>query len=243
MNIDKNLIEYWANLFESEEKRLLNISEDEFSEALTIPENPRDEIESELRRKLPKNYEHSDRIVRWYRNERKSGASDGELKNIFIRNLANILDLLKSYSQYVDKLKKNKMSGKKIKMDIGGKNFSLDPVNDFDKIRRLSGAKAFIEKIGDVVHSNTSIDVNSEKYAFTDEDRERVWVFDFTEHVVVWATRDYETTNKFVYHLWQNAKTLGRGDVYGDPTEQTPYCTHSKNHWDDYSEDFGKDYT
>ena len=67
MNIDKNLIEYWGMLFENEEKRLLNISEDEFSEALTIPENPQDKIESELRRKLPKNYEHSDRIVpnRW----------------------------------------------------------------------------------------------------------------------------------------------------------------------------------
>ena len=107
--INDNLIKYWAYLFESEEKRLLNISEDEFSEALTIPENPQDKIESELRRKLPKNYEHSDRIVRWYRNERKAGTGDGELKNIFIRNLANILDMLKSYSGYVDKLKKNKM--------------------------------------------------------------------------------------------------------------------------------------
>jgi hypothetical protein len=31
--------------------------------------------------------------------------------------------------------------------------------------------------------------------------------------------------------------------VWGDPTDQTPYCTHSKNHWDDYSEGFGEDYT
>lgn len=30
-------------------------------------------------------------------------------------------------------------------------------------------------------------------------------------------------------------KTLGRGDVYGDPSEQTPYCTHSLQHWNDYS--------
>ena len=94
-----------------------------------------------------------------------------------------------------------------------------------------------------MLHSDTTIDVNSEKYAFTEEDRKRIRVFDFTEHVAVWATRDYETTNKFVYHLWQNAKTLGRGDVYGDPTDQTPYCTHSKNHWDDYSKNFGEDYT
>ena len=54
---------------------------------------------------------------------------------------------------------------------------------------------------------------------------------------MVWSTKEYETTNKFVFQLWQNSKTLGRGDVYGDPSEQTPYCTHSKEHWDDYSED------
>lgn len=23
--------------------------------------------------------------------------------------------------------------------------------------------------------------------------------------------------------------------MYGDPSEQTPYCTHSKEHWDNYS--------
>lgn len=62
----------------------------------------------------------------------------------------------------------------------------------------------------------------------------------FTEHIMCWCTEDYETTNKFVYQLWQNAKTLGRGDVYGDPSLQTPYCTHSKQHWDDYSEGFDR---
>ena len=205
MNIDKNLIEYWASLFESEERRMLNVppEKDEFSEALTIPENPQDKIESELRKKLPKNYEHSDRIVRWYRNEKRSGTDENELRSVFVRNLANILDMLKSYSGYVDKLKKNKMTGKKIRLELSnGKTASLDPVDDFDKIRRVEGAKRFVQKIGDVVHSNTSIDVNSEKYAFTNEDRKRIRVFDFTEHVAVWATRDYETTNKFVYHLW-----------------------------------------
>ncbi len=58
----------------------------------------------------------------------------------------------------------------------------------------------------------------------------------------MWQTKGYETTNKFVYQLWQNEKTLGRGDVYGEPEKQTPYCTHSKQHWDDYSEDFGSSY-
>ena len=168
MNIDKNLIEYWANLFESEERRMLNVpfEKDEFSEALTIPENPQDEIESELRKKLPKNYEHSDRIVRWYRNEKRSGTDENELRSVFVRNLANILDLLKSYSQYVDKLKKNKMVGKKINLELSnGKTASLDPVDDFDKIRRVDGAKRFVQKVGDLFHSDTTIDVNSEKYA------------------------------------------------------------------------------
>lgn len=53
-----------------------------------------------------------------------------------------------------------------------------------------------------------------------------------SEHFTCWATEDYKTTNKFVYHLWQNADTLGLGEVWGDPSVQTPYCTHSKMHWD-----------
>lgn len=177
MGINKDLIAYWAYLFESEERKILNIpsGKDEFSEALTIPENPDDKIESELRKKLPKNYEHSDRIIRWYRNEKKSGTDENVLKNTFVRNLTNIIDLLKSYSQYIDKLKKQKLVGKKIKFELSnGKTAELDPVDDFDKIRRLSGAKRFVQKTGDLLHSDTAIDTNIEKYAFTDEDRKRV---------------------------------------------------------------------
>lgn len=113
-------------------------------EALTIPENPDDEIEKQLRKKLPKNYEHSDRIVRWYRNEKKSGTSDKELKSLFVDDIGNVLDLLKSYDKYVQDLKRMKML-KKIDLNVqGGKTVSFDPVKDFDKIRKLNGARVLI---------------------------------------------------------------------------------------------------
>ncbi len=209
-------------------------------EGLTIPQNKDDKVEVELYKALGDGYTHGDRIVRWYRNAKKSGAGEGELKTAFVRNIANIKDLFNTYELYLESLKKMKLLGKKISVNVNGRDALLDPVKDVDKIRRLEGFRALVEKMGDMVHSDTAIDTTSEKYAITDEDRKKIKVLGFTEHVVCWSTEGYETTNKFVYQLWQNSKTLGRGDAYGDASEQTPYCTHSKEHWDDYSHGYAR---
>lgn len=213
------------------------------SENLTIPENPDDRIEHELRRELDRNYDHADRIIRWYRSDRKAGKDEKELRDTYVRNLGNIKDLLKTYDEYMAKLKKLKMHSKHVEIETDdGKKLKFDPAKDFDKIRMLSGARKLIAALGDIVHSDTNIDVKDEKYAITDEDRKNIRIVSFTEHVVCWQTQGYETTNKLVYQLWRNPETIGRGDVYGDPNEQTPYCTHSKRHWDDYAEKFGDRY-
>ena len=205
-------------------------------ENLTIPQNKDDKIEVELYKKLEKNYDHSDRIVRWYRNSKKSGVKENELKKTFVDNIVNIKDLFKTYDSYIDSLKKMKMLNKKVEIENNGKKLYFDPVKDIDRIRRLEGFQIFVKAIGDMVHSGTSIETSSQKYAITDKDRKNIKLVGFSEHVMCWSTRGYETTNKFVFQLWQNEKTLGRGDVYGDPTKQTPYCTHSKEHWNDYSD-------
>ena len=204
-------------------------------ENLTIPQNKDDKIEVELYKKLEKNYDHSDRIVRWYRNSKKSGIKENELKKTFVDNIVNIKDLFKTYDSYIDSLKKMKMLNKKVEIENNGKKLYFDPVKDIDKIRRLEGFQIFVKAIGDMIHSGTSIESSVQKYAITDKDRKDIKLVGFSEHVMCWSTKGYETTNKFIFQLWQNEKTLGRGDVYGDPTEQTPYCTHSKQHWDDYS--------
>ena len=205
-------------------------------ENLTIPQNKDDKIEVELYKKLEKNYDHSDRIVRWYRNSKKSGVKENELKKTFVDNIVNIKDLFKTYDSYIDSLKKMKLLNKKVEIENNGKKLYFDPVKDIDKIRRLEGFQIFVKAIGDMIHSGTSIETSVQKYAITDKDRKDIKLVGFSEHVMCWSTKGYETTNKFIFQLWQNDKTLGRGDVYGDPTEQTPYCTHSKEHWDDYSD-------
>ena len=205
-------------------------------ENLTIPQNKDDKIEVELYKKLEKNYDHSDRIVRWYRNSKKSGVKENELKKTFVDNIVNIKDLFKTYDSYIDSLKKMKMLNKKVEIENNGKKLYFDPVKDIDKIRRLEGFQIFVKAIGDMIHSGTSIETSVQKYAITDKDRKDIKLVGFSENVMCWSTKGYETTNKFVFQLWQNEKTLGRGDVYGDPTKQTPYCTHSKEHWDDYSD-------
>ena len=218
-------------------KTFLNyLTESFFKENLTIPQNKDDKIEVELYKKLENNYDHSDRIVRWYRNAKKSGMDENELKKTFIDNIVNIKDLLKTYDSYIDSLKKMKMLNKKVELDVNGKKLQFDPVKDIDKIRRLEGFQLFVKAVGDMVHSGTSIETSVQKYAITDEDRKNIKLVSISNHVMCWSTKGYETTNKFIFQLWQNAETLGRGDVYGNPTHQTPYCTHSKELWNDYSD-------
>ena len=110
-------------------------------------------------KKLEHNYDHADRIVRWYRNEKKSGTDEKELKKIFIDNIINIKDLLKTYDSYIESLKKMKMLNKKIEIENNGKKLQFDPVKDIDKIRRLEGFQKFVTAMGNMVYSDTSIDV------------------------------------------------------------------------------------
>jgi hypothetical protein len=171
-------------------------------ENLTIPQNKDDKIEVELYKKLEKNYDHSDRIVRWYRNAKKSGVEEAELKKTFVDNIVNIKDLLKTYDSYIDSLKKMKMLNKKVELKNNDKKLSFDPVKDIDKIRRLEGFQLFVKAMGDMVHSGTSIETSVQKYAITDEDRKDIKLIGFSEHVMCWATKGYETTNKFIFQLW-----------------------------------------
>lgn len=90
-------------------------------------------------KKLEKNYEHSDRIVRWYRNAKKQCVDETKLKRVFIDNIVNIKDLFKTYEKYIEQLKKNKMLNKKVVITAGSKKLEFDPVKDVDKIRRLEG--------------------------------------------------------------------------------------------------------
>ena len=129
-------------------------------ENLTIPQNKDDKIEVELYKKLEKNYDHSDRIVRWYRNSKKSGIKENELKKTFVDNIANIKDLFKTYDSYIDSLKKMKMLNKKVEIENNGKKLYFDPVKDIDKIRRLEGFQIFVKAIGDMIHSGTSIETS-----------------------------------------------------------------------------------
>lgn len=204
-------------------------------ESLTIPMNENDPLEKELYAKLDKQYKYSDAIVRWFRNDRKGGMPDERLKSTYIDGIQTIYDLLKDYDNYVDELKKTKRLCKvSIPMD-NGRTRDVDPVNDFPKMRRISGVRELVKALGDSVHSHVKIDCSVARYQITDEDLNNIGILGSSKHVVVWYTRTFESTNKFVFQLWQNAETMDRGDAYGDRLSQSPYCTHAKNHWDRYS--------
>lgn len=185
---------------------------------------------------------YGDAIVRWYRNDLGNGVPEADLRRFYVTGLDNLRDEFKTYEEYLDLVRKNGLTKEMVVVDLGnGKTEKVDPFGAF-KTKALStrdAAKSFMSRLGDLVGSASGergIESSSKTYAIRPEDRENVGLLASTEHVMCWFTRTYESTNKFVYQLWQNSETLGRGDVYGDPTEQTPYCTHSRQHWNDYSE-------
>jgi len=147
---------------------------------------------------MPKSYVHGDRVIRWYRNAKKGGASDEELSR-WVDNFANVEDLLKTYDDYIKKLGTMKMLDKKVKLDFNDKEIEVDPVKDVDKIRRLKGFVALVKTLGDIIHSGNTIHTTSQKYALDDKDRKLIKLISYTNSVMVWQTQQYTTTNKFIY--------------------------------------------
>ncbi len=204
-------------------------------ESLTIPMKEGDPVEEALYGLLDKQYKYSDAIVRWFRNDRKDGIDDATLKRTYVDGIQTIYDLLKDYDRYVEELKKQKRLGK-VSLSMGnGKIREVDPVKDFPTMRHLSGVRDLVRALGDAVHSRVKIDSSVAKYQITEDDMKNIGILGDSGKVVCWYTRTFESTNKFVFQLWQNAETMDRGDAYGDKTEQSPYCTHAKNHWDSYA--------
>lgn len=109
---------------------------------------------------MPKSYVHGDRVIRWYRNAKKDGASNEELSR-WVDNFTNVKDLLKTYDEYIKQLGTMKMLDKKVKIEFNDRDIEVDPVKDVDKIRRLKGFVTLVKALGNMIHSETSIHATS----------------------------------------------------------------------------------
>lgn len=208
-------------------------------EALTIPADKAGPVELKLRDALSKRKDckHEDVIVKCCRSDEKSGKIEPkQLVQTYIVGLGNIIDLLKVYDKCKDEYIQQKLD-KKVKLErADGKVVELDPLKDLNKISRLPALKQFIENFEKLVASDTSIQTSFKKYAINDHDRECIRLMCWNSRVMVWGTKEFEPSQKFAVQLWQNIETIDSGLAYGDPDEQCPYCTHSKNHWDNHSD-------
>ena len=209
-------------------------------EALTIPPDKAGPIELKLRNALEKRKDckHEDVIVKCCRSDEKSGKIEPkQLAQTYIVGLGNIIDLLKVYDKCKDEYIQQRLD-KKVKLErADGKVVELDPLKDLNKISRLPALKQFVENFEKLIASDTSIQTSFKKYAINDHDRECIRLMCWNSRVMVWGTKEFEPSQKFAVQLWQNIETIDSGSAYGDPDEQCPYCTHSKNHWDDHSND------
>ena len=170
-------------------------------------------------------------IIGWYRNHKKWKGSVF-LRNTYIDNFDNLVDLLKSYEEYLKEMTSRKLLDRKVKFEISRRNYVFDPAKDFNlkNIPRPLEAKHFVQAMGEIVGGG-----DEARYEIESQDAGNIGLYDSSEHVMCWWTKTYKSTNKFIFQLWQNAKTLGNGGVFGDPEHQTPYCTHGRTHWNDYS--------
>lgn len=212
-------------------KRLLD-------EALTIPADKAGPVELKLRDVLSKRRDckYEDVIVKCCRSDENGGKLEPkQLTQTYIVGLGNIIDLLKVYDKCKDEYIQQKLD-KKIQLErADGKVVQLDPLKDLNKISRLPALKQFIENFEKLVSNDTSISTSFKKYAINDYDRKCIRLLCWNSRVMVWGTREFEPSQKFAVQLWQNIETIDSGSAYGEPEEQCPYCTHSKNHWDNHS--------
>ena len=208
-------------------------------EALTIPPDKAGPIELKLRDALQKRKDckHEDVIVKCCRSDEKSGKIEPkQLAQTYIVGLGNIIDLLKVYDKCKDEYIQQRLD-KKVKIErADGKVVELDPLKDLNKISRLPALKQFIENFEKLIASDISIQTSFKKYAINNHDRECIRLMCWNSRVMVWGTKEFEPSQKFAVQLWQNIETIDSGSAYGDPDEQCPYCTHSKNHWDNHSD-------
>ena len=209
-------------------------------EALTIPANSAGPVELKLRDALEKRKDckYEDVIIKCCRNDEKGGKIDAkELIRTYVLGLGNIIDLLKVYDKCKNEYIQQKID-KKVKIErADGKTVELDPLKDLNKISRLPALKQFIENFEKLVDNDTSVKTTFKKYAINDYDRVCIRLLCWNSRVMVWGTKKFEPSQKFAVQLWQNIETIDSGSAYGDPDKQCPYCTHSKNHWDNHSED------
>lgn len=211
------------------------------NEALTIPPDKAGLVELKLRDILQtkyKDFKQADTIVKCCRNDEKSGKMTAkELTQTYVIGLGNIIDLFKVYDRCKDEYLQQGLEGKKVKIErADGKVVELDPLRDLNKIGRLPVLKQFIDKFEKLVKSDTSIQTTFAKYAINEHDRKCIRLMCWNSNVMVWGTKEFEPSQKFAVQLWQNIETIDSGSAYGDPEEQCPYCTHSKNHWDSHAD-------
>lgn len=208
-------------------------------EALTIPADKAGPVELKLRDALTSNYKdfkYADTIVKCCRNDEKSGIiPEKNLRQTYVAGLGNIVDLLKSYDKCKSEYAKQKLNKKVQIQRTDGKMIELDPIKDFNKIGRLSALKQLIDKFENLVQNDETIPTSFKKYAITQEDRQFIRLICWNSRVMVWGTKKFEPSQKFAVQLWQNIETIDSGAAYGEPDKQCPYCTHAKNHWNEYS--------
>lgn len=208
-------------------------------EALTIPADKAGPVELKLRDALASSYEdfkYADTIVKCCRNDEKSGGvPEKNLRQTYVAGLGNVVDLLKSYDKCKSEYARQKLSTKVQIRRADGKTVELDPIKDFNKIGRLSALKQLVDKFENLVQNDETIPTSFKKYAITQEDRQSIRLICWNSRVMVWGTKRFEPSQKFAVQLWQNTETIDSGAAYGEPDKQCPYCTHAKNHWDEYS--------
>ena len=199
-------------------------------ERVTILPKDNDEIEAKIRAKLDslskeKQQLNFDPIIRWYRNDVKNNISQEELKHRYIDNLNNVIDEIVEYYNMLEK--HPNIANEKITInnkEILAKNLS--------EIRKYENALKYFSEIRKLANRRIA-QKTPEEFELQTDDILAIELIGESEHIMAWETRGYETTNKFVFNLWQNSNM---NVDYGDKEINSPYCTRMKEHWDSYSQ-------
>lgn len=168
-------------------------------------------------------------IFQWYLKEKKLGVPEDELKRKYVDAYQEIVDRLIQY----DILKKQieKFGKKDAEIIITPKfKFQLKDNKGLNRIQRVEGLSKVISAMSDYIEEKSTDVVN--EYKMTSADYANIKLIGQSTNMIVWSTKTFESTNKFIYFIWRNDNM---NSSYGEPEENSPFCTRQATHWKSYS--------
>ena len=165
-------------------------------------------------------------IWNWYQKDKRN-LQRSELEHIYGSQFKEILDKLSLYDNYCKSLDKDYFK-------VGNFDFKIKNNEGLLKLRSVKGLETVLNRMNELINGSSTGDKTfDQNFTMDENDKKNIRFLGSTENLICFVTKNYKSTNKFIYGIWRNSNM---NSPYGHPEENSPFCTRMSNHWQDYSD-------